>query len=199
MFGTLQDRLVKELSHAAITDMEAANRWIRDDYLPRHNARFARPAELPDKAFVAADPELLRETLCSEEERIVGRDNTVAYDRLTLQLPETQMRHHYVKARVRVRQYPDGSLGVFHGPRCLARYHADGSLIVAPIPPSLAPCSPPSRRGLEAPPSVAPPLLRRPALTAARHEAPGKARVGTKKRASRSNKETRQTAAQDAA
>ena len=35
----------------------------------------------------------------------------------------------YVKARVRVHEYPDGTIAVFHGPRCLARYHADGQPI----------------------------------------------------------------------
>ena len=38
-------------------------------------------------------------------------------------------RRHYVKARVRVHEYPDGTMAVFHGPRCLARYHADGQPI----------------------------------------------------------------------
>src|SRR5712691_10079460 len=54
MFGTLQDRLVKELERAGLRDIETANRWIREVYLPRHNARFAKPAALPEKAFVAA-------------------------------------------------------------------------------------------------------------------------------------------------
>ncbi len=61
------------------------------------------------------------------------------------------MRAHYVKARVKVRDYPDGSLAILHGPRCLARYDAAGRPIAAPTAPSLASCSPPSRRGLEAP------------------------------------------------
>jgi hypothetical protein len=190
MFGTLQDRLIKELKHAGITDIESANRWIREVYLPQHNARFAKAAALADKAFVAADPALLSETLCSEEERIVGRDNTVSYGRLKLQLPESRMRAHYVKAQVKVRHYPDGRLAIFHGPRCLARYEATGHQIDAPTPPSVAACSPPSRRGLE-PPALAAPPARRPALTPARHEATGQLRVGTKKRAARSNKETR--------
>ena len=193
MFGTLQDRLVKELKHTGIGDIETANRWMREVYLPQHNARFAKPATLPEKAFVAADPALLRETLCSEDERIVGRDNTVAYGRLKLQLPESRMRPHYVKAQVKVRHYPDGCLAVFHGPRCLARYDADGGQIAALTAPSLAPCSPPSRRGLQTPPLAAS-NPRRPALTAARHVAKANPRVGTKKRASRSNKETRRAA-----
>jgi hypothetical protein len=189
MFGTLQDRLVKELAHAGVHDIDAANRWIREVYLPRHNARFAKPAAIPDKAFVAVDPALLAETLCVEEERVVGRDNTVAYRRLKLQLPQSPMRPHYVKANVRVREYPDGSLAIWHGPRCLGRYDRDGREIAAPAPASMASCSPPSRRGLEPPPSAAP-TAQRPALTAAAHEAQVTPRVGTKKRAARPNKET---------
>lgn len=129
MFGTLQDRLPKELALAGVTDMEAANVFIRDVYLPRHNARFARPPEIDESAFVTvADPAQLSEILCIEEERIVARDNTVAFDRLKLQLPPSPWRHHFVKARVRVRRYPDGALAVAHGPRVIARYHPDGSL-----------------------------------------------------------------------
>ncbi|MGH2619667.1 MAG: ISNCY family transposase, partial [Anaerolineales bacterium] len=46
MFGTLQDRLPKELKLAGITGIEAANRFIREVYLPDHNGRFARPPEI---------------------------------------------------------------------------------------------------------------------------------------------------------
>ncbi|WP_287298758.1 hypothetical protein, partial [Mesorhizobium sp.] len=107
--------------------------------------------EIADSAFVTADPLQLGEILCVEEERVVGRDNTVGYCGLRLQLPESRVRHHYVKAQVRVRQYPDGSLGVFHGPRCIGRYDSQGRETAAtPTSPSLAPCSTPSRRGLEA-------------------------------------------------
>jgi transposase len=189
MFGTLQDRLVKELKHAGMRDIETANQWIREVYLPAHNARFAKLAAVPDKAFVAVDPALLSEALCSEEERVVSRDNTVAYARLKLQLPESRLRAHYVKARVKVREYPDSTLAIFHGPRCLCRYDAEGRQIAAPTRPSMASCSTPSRRGLDAP-SPGAPAARRPALTASRHEAEATPWVGTKKRAARSNKET---------
>ena len=126
MFGTLQDRLAKELKLAGMADIEAANRFISEVYLADHNARFARPPELAESAFVAVDPANLAEILCIEEERIVARDNTVAYEGVRLQLPESRARAHYVKARVKVREYPDGGLAVFHGPRLLARYDGDG-------------------------------------------------------------------------
>jgi hypothetical protein len=156
MFGTLQDRLIKELAKAAITEIAAANAWIRDVYLPEHNARFAKPAALPETAFVMADAAALAETLCVQEQRVVGRDNTVSFGGLKLQLPESPLRHHFVKARVRVHQYPDGTLAVFHGPRCLARYDAGGEPVAAvPTRPSMTPCSAPSRRGLSSPEQAA--------------------------------------------
>lgn len=129
MFGTLQDRLPKELKRAGIHDVEAANRFIHEVYLPAHNARFAKPPALAERAFVSLhDPAVLADTLCVEEERIVARDNTVAYAGLRLQLPQSRLRSHYVKARIKVHQYPDGTLALFHGPRLLARYHANGQI-----------------------------------------------------------------------
>src|SRR6266545_3030884 len=127
MFSTLQDRLPKELALAGIADIQAANRFIAQTYLPAHNARFAKPAAVEDSAFVAADPAQLAEILCIEEERVVGNDNTVAFGRLRLQLPPSPIRHHFVKAKVKVRRYPDGDLAVFHGPRRIASYRPDGS------------------------------------------------------------------------
>lgn len=133
MFGTLQDRLPKELKLAGIRDVEGANRFIREVYLPAHNARFARPPALAESAFVVLrDPAGLADILCVEEERVVARDNTVAYAGRTLQLPESRVRAHYVKARVKVHHYPDGTLAVFHGPRLLARYAEDGQPIAEP-------------------------------------------------------------------
>jgi hypothetical protein len=52
MFGMLHDRLPKELKLAGIREIEAANRFIREVYVPAHNARFARPAQLAESAFV---------------------------------------------------------------------------------------------------------------------------------------------------
>ena len=128
MFGTLQGRLPRELRLAGITTMDAANRFLRDIYLPEHNARFARSPEETGSAFVPfAGP--LEEVLCIHDERVVGNDNTVRYKGRVLQIPQQRHRHHYVKARVRVHEYPDGTLAVFHGPRRLARYAANGDPI----------------------------------------------------------------------
>jgi hypothetical protein len=131
MFGTLQGRLPQELRAAGITTMATANRYLREVFLPVHNARFRVPASEPGSAFIPYVGRDLADILCVQETRVVGRDNCVAYKRLSLQIPPDRHRHHYVKVSVRVHEYPDGQLAVFHGPRCLARYHADGRLIDA--------------------------------------------------------------------
>jgi hypothetical protein len=50
---TLQDRLPKELALAGITNLEAANRFIQEDFLPRYNEEFQVVAQEEGSAFVA--------------------------------------------------------------------------------------------------------------------------------------------------
>jgi transposase len=125
-FETLQDRLPKELKLAGIETVEAANRWLSESYIAEHNARFAIAAELEGSAFVADRLEAWREILCVQEDRTVGNDNTVKWQRLSLQLPPSRLRAHFVKATVRVHEYPDGRLAVYWGPHRLADYDASG-------------------------------------------------------------------------
>jgi transposase len=183
-FGTLQGRLPKELRLFGITEIAQANQYIREIYLPLHNDLFARPAQIPQESgFVKVrDPDALADILCVQQHRVVARDNTVSYAGRCLQLPQSPARPHYVKANVRVHEYPDGTLAVFHGPRRLAGYTAEGHEILdVPNARSMEPCLPPSRRGLQMPELVAQPQ-RRPALTASAHGAQGALQVGTKKR-----------------
>ena len=133
MFGTLQKRLPQELRRAGITAMAEANHFLKEVYLPAHNARFAVAAEDQGSAFVPFAG-ALDDILCVHEEHTVGNDNTAHYKRLALQIFADRHRRHYIKAKVRVHQYPDGTLAVFHGPRCRARYRADGAPIEPPTP-----------------------------------------------------------------
>ena len=183
VFRTLQDRMPKELRLAEITTVEAANAWLTT-YMAEHNAQFAVAPEQEGTMFVADRDGAWREILCVREERVVAKDNTVAWNGLRLQLPESPLRRHFVKATVRVHAYPDGTTAVFLGPHRLARFTAQGAEIVAaPTAPSMAAGSASSRRGLAAAERGAA-AERRPALTAPRPAAQGKPRVGTKKRAS---------------
>jgi hypothetical protein len=129
MFATLQDRLVKELADAGIATIAAANRFIAETYLPAHNRRFMFEAAEPGTAFtpwVGAD---LAEILCHQEDRVVGKDNTVVFEKLRLQIEPSPLRPHFVKATVQVRRYADDTIALFYGPRCIGRYAFDGSLV----------------------------------------------------------------------
>ena len=129
MFGTLQGRLPKDLRLAAITTVEAANAWLKAHYIAEHNAAFAVHAEQEGTAFVADPHEAWREALCVVEERTVANDNTIAWNGRRLQLPESRLRPHFVKAVVRVHEYPDGTASVFLGPHRLATFTPDGRQI----------------------------------------------------------------------
>ena len=133
MFLTLQDGLPKELKLAGISAVAAANRWLSETYIGEHNKMFAIKPEQEASAFVADSVGAWHEILCVQEERTVGNDNTVKWHRLRLQLPPSRLRAHFVKAKLRVHEYPDATLAVYWGPRRLADYDASGGL-VGPVP-----------------------------------------------------------------
>lgn len=119
MFGTLQKRLPQELRLHGITDMAEANRFLQEQFLPAHNARFTKNSELEGSAFTPLCGVKLDDVLCIQEERVVSNDNTVRYKGKILQIMADASRLHYVRIKVRVHEYHDGSLAVFHGPRKL--------------------------------------------------------------------------------
>lgn len=144
MFGTLQKRLPQELRLRGITEMAEANRFLHEEFLPAHNARFAKPAEQEGSAFVPLCGFALEDVLCIQDERVVSNDNTVKYNGKILQLSPDASRLHYAKSKVRVHEYPDGNLALFHGPRKLTATLleekgnkeedlADGFIAFAPI------------------------------------------------------------------
>src|SRR5690606_25789698 len=133
LFGTLQGRLPQELRLAGLDSIEEANAWLAERFIAAFNARFGVAPEAEGTAFLPFVGDL-ENILCVKEERVVGNDNTVRYEGRVLQIPEADHRRHYVKARVRVHEYPDGSLAVFHGPRRLGRYTAEGEGVAEASP-----------------------------------------------------------------
>jgi transposase len=131
VFGTLQNRLPQELRLEKITSVEAANRYLKEQFMPDYNARFAVAAAEKGSAFIPYAGRPLEDVLCIQEDRQVGRDNCVQWNGVALQIPPQRQRHHYVKATVRVHEYPDGRLAIFDGPSCLARFDRNGKPINA--------------------------------------------------------------------
>lgn len=128
VFGTHQDRLVKELAFHGITDRTAANGYLEQVYRPNYNAEFMQPAPEEGTAFVPWVGGNLDDVLCYQEERTVRADNCVGFEGKLLQIPADQYRCHYVRVKVRVHRYIDGTHALFHGPRKLAVYDAAGTL-----------------------------------------------------------------------
>ena len=128
-FLTHQDRLPKELALEGITDMDAANRYLAQEYNPSFNAEFMQPPPEEGSSFVPWIGANLDDILCQQEERTVNADNCVSVDSYKLQIPPNKYRCHYVRAKVMVHRYRDGSLAVFHGPRKLANYDRYGKLV----------------------------------------------------------------------
>src|ERR1700751_4892166 len=126
VFGTRQNRLPQELRLARITTPAAPNHSLTQRFVPDYNARFAVPAAQPGSAFVPYVGRPIEEVLCVQEDRVVGADNCVSWRRRALQIPPQRHRQHYVRATVRVHEYRDGSLAIFDGPRCLARFDGKG-------------------------------------------------------------------------
>ncbi len=104
----MQDRLVNELRVAGVRTVAAANRYLRERFLPGYNTRFGRPPADPASAFVPVGGHDLDQILCHQEERVVARDNTVTLDRLVLQIPKQRGRRSCAGLRVLVRRHLDG-------------------------------------------------------------------------------------------
>ncbi len=107
--------MVKEFRLAAVTGIEAANAFIREVYLPERHARFAVDPVGEGSAFTPIPGVNLDEILVGAGGTSVGNDNCVSYRTVKLQIPESPMRPHFVKARVKVlpRRLPRTPL---HGP-----------------------------------------------------------------------------------
>ena len=99
--GTHQDRLVKKLRRKGVVSHEAANVYLRSEYLPEHNRRFARAAARPEDYHRRAPrAAALDQIFRLESERVVSEDWVVRYANRYFQL-EPQS-HHQAPARSKV-------------------------------------------------------------------------------------------------
>jgi transposase len=131
---TLQDRLVNELRLAGIATIPAANAYLREVFLPRHNATFARPPRDAEPAWVAVGDVDLDQILCHQEARTVAPDNTVAMDRLALQIAKQPGRRTCAGLDVIVRRHLSGQYSIWRGPQRLGLFDAGGQPVDAAAP-----------------------------------------------------------------
>ena len=126
---TLQGRLPNELRLHGIKTMEGANRFLKEIYIRQFNKRFAVKAEQPGSAFVPVKTHINLDLVFSvKEERCVAHDNTVTFERLSLQIEPSHLRISFAKCRVQVHQHLDRTLSITFGPHLLGHYDPHGKL-----------------------------------------------------------------------
>jgi transposase len=123
---TFQDRLVNELRVAGITTLSAANAYLRERFLPQHNAQFSHPPRDPEPAWVPLGDVDLDQVLCHQETRSVALDNTVTLDQVVLQVSQQPGRRTCAGLEVLVRRHLDGRHSVWRGSQRLGLYDAQG-------------------------------------------------------------------------
>ena len=149
-FGTIQGRLPQELRLEGITDYEAANRYLEEVFVPDFNQRFTVTPEQPESAFTCLAGFDLDLLLSVQHERRVRADNTVAFEKMELQLESTSQRMHFARCPVLVHRFLDDTLGVSFQGRLIGRFTPDGRALVKPSNSRLARSRNLARTGLTA-------------------------------------------------
>ncbi|WGT52588.1 ISNCY family transposase [Thioclava nitratireducens] len=110
---TLQDRLVKELRLAGISDMVAGNAFL-PRFMERYNAKFAKAPARPDNLHRALniEPDRLAEVFCLRDKRYVTKDLTLKYDRKRIRLEVNDLTRGLVGKYVDTYEYADGRIQV---------------------------------------------------------------------------------------
>jgi hypothetical protein len=109
-FDTHQDRLVKELRLAGISDMEAGNSFLHAVYIDGHNARFAVKPASPSDAHKPLLPEHnLDHILSLRAGRTLFNDRTLRFQNKFFQLFEEQPVRISPKDKVEVEIRLDGT------------------------------------------------------------------------------------------
>jgi hypothetical protein len=108
---TLQDRLVKELRLAGISNMEAANSFL-PGFIAQHNDRFSRVPARPEDLHrpVNQPPLRLQDILCWRYERLVSKDLAVHYERKRLILDDCETARGAMGKYVDTYAFADGRL-----------------------------------------------------------------------------------------
>jgi len=110
---TLQDRLVKELRLAGISDIEAANAFL-PVFTTRFNQKFAKVPTRPDNLHRALNvaPDRLRDVLCKREQRYVGQQLSFSYERKQIILEKNGISCGLVGKYVDIHEFANGQLEV---------------------------------------------------------------------------------------
>lgn len=132
-FGTWQGRLPQELRRRGLTTVEAANQFLRQEYISEFNRRFRVAAVQPGHAFVPLQGQDLEKIFSVQQERVVQRDNTIEIGHRVLQIEKSPWRDTLAGCRVTVYQHLDTTLSVGYGPHLVGRFDSRGIPLLEPL------------------------------------------------------------------
>jgi len=130
-FGTWQGRLPQELRLAGITDLEGANRFLRERYIAEFNRKFSVPAAEKGTAFRRCSRTDLQWIFTVQTKRIVAKDNTVTIGERIWQIGKSRFRNTLAGCTVTIHEHLDGTVSIRYGPHTVGRFEADGKPIGA--------------------------------------------------------------------
>lgn len=111
-FGTLQDRLVKELRLAGISDIATANRFLREYFIHDYSERFAVEPACAHDAHRTTEGLDLNAILSHQEMRTVTNDHTISYYNTRYQIARASVSAGLRGDKVIVELRLDGSIQV---------------------------------------------------------------------------------------
>jgi len=122
-FGTWQGRLPQELRLRGITELAAANEFLRHEYIAEFNCKFSLAAAQKGSAFVRLQRKDLDWIFSVQHERTVNQDNTVLVENRVLQIEQTRWRNTLAGQTVVVHEHLDGRMSIRYGPHLIAQYN----------------------------------------------------------------------------
>ena len=131
-FGTWQGRLPQELRLAGISDLEGANRFLKERYMAEFNERFTVTAAEKGTAFRRTSRADLDWVFTLQTERVVSKDNTVAIGDRNWQLEKCRFRTSLAGCTVTIHEHLSHTVSIRYGPHVVGRYTAEGKPVGAP-------------------------------------------------------------------
>jgi len=114
LFRTFQDRLIKELRLRGIKDYHLANKFLKEEFLPYYNKRFAH-IEGVESLFKELPKGLNLDTIfCKKYPRQVNPDNTIKFEGEIIQIPPSKYRISFAKCSVDVCLLENGKIYILY-------------------------------------------------------------------------------------
>jgi len=131
-FQTWQGRLPQELRLAGISDLQQANTFLDQRYIPEFNKKFSVASAQTGTAFLPTRRTDLDRVFCIQHERSVDQDNTIRWAHTALQIQPQRWRSTLAGCRVVLYEHLDGTLTVGYGPHTVGRFTPQGEPILEP-------------------------------------------------------------------